>query len=903
MKLKKIILSLLILITFLIPVSFASWYISGLNTNIPATEESVSPVAYIVKDGERQEFNTLERALYTANTGDVVYIIPNIGTEAGKTNKPCVLSNDSTIKSGVTLFLPYDNNNNRLERVANDPKHSPLTPQTYLKNHLIINEGVTLTNYGEIVIAGVLNGGNGGNYMNGQTCGKYSQITLCSGASLINESGSSIYCYGTFNEDITSSKSKPLIQMKKGSCLLAPIVVNEHRGGVIYTFLYRDMKAPPFNRWYFANIFATIEFQYGSEFIANADLYANNQHNTADVKILGTDNSYLIHMQQNTIVDFKCENHEFSGSLKSFKEYKNYINIYGSFEFNSMSMSVAGMEVSTSGVLFPLSYHHSINLYPFKNGTEAHNNLNQNIKMLPGSELTIKKGVSASINQLAVYENFDTDVGLGGAKYKTSEEIGAAQLLIEGILTVNTFGGYAQTKTERGEHGALFVINQTNKISVPEIKSVPDKWQLILLWAKPSFQYIDLTAQGDIENGGDKSILEVSKPYESIAKRWTVSSRARAYKIEFNVNSPSGGFPSYLWQEGETKKQITFYTFNNSEFTLKSIGVSPAFTEYHTMIDRAKDPGGNELISKTGLAITPQDPYNIKEIKSVYAIWKETEFRIEYVLKFDNAYEGADKDKLILDMNTYTVSKNSEITLQNVEVENKDYTVYKWYIYNQGEAYADKRESSVNLQKEFKNSAPILKLYGHVSKPSEIATVSFDNNNTSYYASQPILPTIDVKKGTGVPNNYIALNIASLSAYNENPRKNQYLDNFVFNDVTFDEEVIVNENIIVTTSWKNKYHVHMPKHRTIVPYTAAITVNYQNQIIDTKDNQDFYVLPSNNVISVASWNGGKRDNYKFKFNLPENVVTNFDRQVTEKDKPITGTITINGNVTIELVKV
>ena len=254
-------------------------------------------------------------------------------------------------------------------------------------------------------------------------------------------------------------------------------------------------------------------------------------------------------------------------------------------------------------------------------------------------------------------------------------------------------------------------------------------------------------------------------------------------------------------------------------------------------------------------------------------------------------------------MNTYTVSKNADIALQNVEVENKDYSVYKWYLYNQGEAYANKRESNVNLQKEFKNSAPILKLYGHVSKPSEIATVSFNNNNTSYYASQPILPTIDVKKGTSVPNNYIALNIASMSVYNEDPRKNQYLDGFVFNDVTFDEKVIVNENIVVNTLRNIKHEVYLPYSFGEFGQGSScrIIATYQNTTFYSFNSDRFFVLPSNNVINVASWKGGK-NNYKFKFNLPENVETKFDYETATKDHPITGTITIKGNVTIELVR-
>ena len=900
MKLKKIIISLLILITLLIPVSFASWYVSGLNTNIPATEENVSPVAYIVKDGVRKDFNTLERALYTANNGDVIYVIPNIGTEAGKTNKPCVLNNDSTIKPGVTLFLPFDNNNEEIKRVSSNPTHSPLKEKEFLKNHLIINSGVALTNYGKIILAGVVNGGSGGNYVNGQTSGNYSQITLRRGANIINEKGSSVYCYGAFKEELTNnSLPSPVISVNDGSHFYAPFVVNEHRGGSIYMKWYLNDQSTPFNRWYFANVFTKINFKYGSILTGVADLFASGQHNIANINILGTNTNYLINMQEGTEVEFKCEYHTFNGPSKSFTEHLNYIDIYGSFELNNMSMNItSSISVSTNKYLFPLSYHHNVTLNAFKDGEEAHANLSQNIKLLPGASFKINKLVTCSSDQLAVYETFD-DVAFGSKAYRNAEYVYPAQLVIEGFLTVNTFGGYAQTVG----NGALFVIGNKNTIESKEItfKDMPVIGTVI------TYQTIALEAKGDTNDGQQKVKLNSNTPYEGIKNTWMISTRAKAYKINFDVNCPASTneLPSYLWKEGESTKSVIFYTFESQQFTLKTIGVSAAFREYYTMIDWAQDKEGNNLVSKKGILVTPGNITSLTPANeyNVYAIWKKTEFKIEYYLNFDESYSGSDKNKEIKDLNTYVINDvydiNQSIDLASVSVENADFTSYCRYKNNQGEAYCDIRENSIKFVNEFKNINPILRLYGFVSKSNDIARVEFINTNKNYLMD-PVYPYVMVKKGKSISNSILEINRMGLSANNEDPNKKLYLDGFIYdNDVTFDEKVIVNDNITVNTFWKNKHEVKLDKG------SCGYTVTYQGDSFGNGYGS-IYILPTNNVISITTDKSSGiflYTHYKLHFNSPQNIeLTLTSKDTTTKDTPISGTIKVNGDVTISTIK-
>ena len=96
---KKIYLFLMtILLPLLLISGFSSWILVG-NTKVTIGIPTTSAVV-CYNSKTNKEYRTIEKALGEAKDGETVYVYPDL-------NKEVVISQDCTIKTGVTLCLPY----------------------------------------------------------------------------------------------------------------------------------------------------------------------------------------------------------------------------------------------------------------------------------------------------------------------------------------------------------------------------------------------------------------------------------------------------------------------------------------------------------------------------------------------------------------------------------------------------------------------------------------------------------------------------------------------------------------------------------------------------------------------------------------------------------------------------
>ncbi len=793
MKIRKMLLSFLFIILLVIPIGFSAWIFSNLDINIGAQNVPKEPVAYIQRGVNRVNYVSLERALGDAIYGDKIYIIPNKG------KSKCYLNTDASVRKGVTLILPYDNNQNYSRYDVKDG-HALFQENVYMQTEMLLNEGVTLTNYGSIIVGGVMSGGSGGHYNNGQNCSDYGQITLCKNSQIINKIESSMTLFGIVREKDAGEIPTTQILNESGSLFKAPFVVTEHRGGTIYTAMYNSMKrgtakASPFNRWFFANALTNVRFNPGSKFIAHADLFAQKQHNHADINILGQDKSYLINTQSDTVVDCYTTVKKFPWNT-SF-EFVNNITIHGSFNMNNMSMTIQGMTINTKSVLFPISYHQNIKLKKSLFGVESHVMFDQNIKLLPGANFVIENGVSCNIDKMAVYEAFE-DVGLGSFAYPKRDQVESATLIIKGTLSCNTFGGFAQTLND----GALFVINANSTITTYEVKSAPGTVAAIL-GGQADFNSFNWSASGYIANELEMQQLQVKTPYEGVTNKWTISTRARAYNLTFNANDPApdDSFNAYLWTENEVQKTITFYTFETSPFTIYNAGVSPASCEHYTMIEWVDSE--NHSLTNNGLTVTPSNldgQINNYELK---ASWKPTNYQIRYNLTFEDDYNFSDKTNYFMSSKTFNIIDNNLIELDTFIPQGKEYALYSWYRYGFN-GFLSEQVSSLNLVDEFNNNHTVLDLYGAVFKQSSRTTITFNKNNNDYPGEIPY-PNVEAPLNQPIPEFFLTSNCAAMEGFNVLSDKPIYFAYYESNGVEHKEGDLIKGPTVLNGSWKNKW--------------------------------------------------------------------------------------------------
>jgi hypothetical protein len=492
------------------------------NTTTTTITGTSIPV-YAVATYNDTYYNKLSEALAAAEnkTSGTVNVLPSSyeyeqsRAVSAKTITTKNTNNTVTIPSGVTLSLSYRETttfellntssnydshdvpafSNRTHSYyasasdASNQKATTLNPyETYLKNKVTLGSNVILHNFGTLIVGGIIGGGNGGKAYSSHTAADFAQLTLASSSKIVNyTTGSKEYaglqCYGLINET-TEGASQGI---ENNGSILTPFTLREHRGGSAFfavsgvtvgqlvsaTISGNPINASPeimpFNRFYFPNITPALTMNYSSN--ANTgvvygyvDLFASSKHNETRIGLVGNTNQFIIQLQTNASIKIDYNN------LTAI----NTLDIYGNMTMNSLSFSLDAVynsieitvNISASDAHFPITWYYDVNLHKAKNGSNATVTLNQKLKIMPGGSLSIDKGVTVTVPELAVYANgyeSNNTTDTTGATYvapkygttypSTSSKSGTAfangKLLLNGKLTATTYGG-AITSTQSG---------------------------------------------------------------------------------------------------------------------------------------------------------------------------------------------------------------------------------------------------------------------------------------------------------------------------------------------------------------------------------------------------------------------------------------------------------------------
>ena len=416
---------------------------------------------------------TIEDALHTATGGTITvkyntaFAYPEVREEFG------VYGDESyyTVKSGVTLKLPYDGTNTYGSPGADSSGTSALSFGDSSKQQLLVSvpANVTVINRGKIEVGGYVTGSGAGN-LAGQTYDKYARIDLGENARI--ESYGDIDVYGFITESTWNNGSEVI--MHSGSMKM-PFVVVEHRGGSAFSNFKDDLSGAPFNRFFLHNVSAQLTFESASNLYGDAKLKTDKksfipaQENQTNIHLIGTDTKALIQLEARSKVVAKLQAEAFE---KAYAQSPIKLEVYGDMTLHALSLKVTvtiiTVDVTTKGVLFPLSWYWQVTLNPLtKGGTATVNATDQDFKLLPGAKLTIEKGVTLQAQKVAVYKaNSWTDAGVGTSnKYETNK--GDGILTVNGTLTVNEFGGEVQS----GANDAILQVNSKSTILSKEVKS------------------------------------------------------------------------------------------------------------------------------------------------------------------------------------------------------------------------------------------------------------------------------------------------------------------------------------------------------------------------------------------------------------------------------------------------
>lgn len=428
---------------------FGSWtFIQDQDVGFGFQDSNAQPVAYI--DGKDTiKYSTVKKALDVAVSGETVYVIPGASnTERGTL----------TIKSGVTLMLPYGDKTsketlNALEKTLSTGTFSDESNENLLSSNIKING--TLINNGTLEIGAELGGADGSKQLGLAVEGKYSQITLL-GNSKIDNYGT-INCYGYIKETEVNG-IRPTIVNYSGSTAYMPMCVYDWNGGS-YAYACNQADVLPINMFDFPNVRPSIQYNYGSKLqvlyrvnISNPLALTGDQpwRNVDRTNIIGKieDNNafFMLSSGASLTLDYQGKSDVYTtndGKIGSSLDALNITNvkIAGGVTLGNLTMSLEigkiNASIETSKVLCPISYKFDIEVL-----SGAKLTFSQKTKFLAGSKMVIDKGATVVFNQPCVF--YQENQSLQKKEYNQyPNKLSKATMINNGTLELNSsFGGF-----------------------------------------------------------------------------------------------------------------------------------------------------------------------------------------------------------------------------------------------------------------------------------------------------------------------------------------------------------------------------------------------------------------------------------------------------------------------------
>ena len=330
-------------------------------------------------------FVSKELALFEAG-GQVFDDLNDAIAEAQK-NLPAIITlaesgkitGNYTIPSKVTLLIPFDEAKtcytSTPQAIRTAPAATPFRTLT-----MAAGSSLTLANGAAISIGGQYYAASGSEQ--GRVVGPYGYIKMESDSAITVQSGASLYAWGF----ISGSGS---VTVQSGGSVYEWYQVLDFRGGSASSAMGNEVF--PFNQYAVQNVEVPLTLHAGASETVYTAVYAIRKINPTSIPFIGDKGMFKI----------------VSGSLtKAYDGATDRIiyTINGEAELNSLNLKLAGMSVSSSSYVLPLTNNMTINL-----NTGSKLTINQTAALLPGVETTIAKDAELVVSRGESIYIYDRD--------------------------------------------------------------------------------------------------------------------------------------------------------------------------------------------------------------------------------------------------------------------------------------------------------------------------------------------------------------------------------------------------------------------------------------------------------------------------------------------------------------
>lgn len=380
------------------------------------------------------------------------YLMDDFAEAASKASRlseqTMVLMNDTTlvkgtytVPAGVTLLIPFDDENTLYTTKPGATHGEYKSPVAY--RTLTLADGATLIVNGALSLSAKQNAAQGSAGASGAPTGDVSFIDMAKGSSITVNNGAALYAYGYIIGDGN-------VTAKDGATVYENFQIEDFRGGTVTTNMVEAVNESgekysvlPISQYYVQNIEVPLTLEAGAVEKTYATVYMSSNIFGTSIDFIGQD-SAMFNLTEGSVIK------KYDGSKDRL-----VVQASGNMSLSSIEVSVSDQKVDSSSFNLPLNSNITVEI---KNGKV---NIDQDLSLLPGSEIIIDEGAKCTLkNGAVVYvygaeqwgnycvtgKSFSPVSYAPGRTYtRTEKDLVDAKVLVNGTLDAS--GGLLYTTT------------------------------------------------------------------------------------------------------------------------------------------------------------------------------------------------------------------------------------------------------------------------------------------------------------------------------------------------------------------------------------------------------------------------------------------------------------------------
>ena len=281
------------------------------------------------------------------------------------------ISGTYTIPAGITLLIPFDEAGTLY---TDAPAAIRTAPASKPFRTLTMSDGASITVNGAISLGGRYYAAGGGEQ--GRPVGDYGYIKMADNSSITVKNGGKLYAWGF----ISGSGS---VLAESGATVYEFYQIADFRGGSASSSMGHGVF--PFSQYFVQNIEVPLTLNAGANEQVYSGVYATKSTYTTAINFIGDTGM------------FKVESGSFTKDYDE-KTDRLVFTVNGEAALNTLSLTLAGMDVDSASYVLPITNNITINI---QSGNVT---INQDAALLAGVEVNIAEGAGLTVaNGKSIY--------------------------------------------------------------------------------------------------------------------------------------------------------------------------------------------------------------------------------------------------------------------------------------------------------------------------------------------------------------------------------------------------------------------------------------------------------------------------------------------------------------------